>query len=177
MEQTLRHALSGDPVALTRLCEHFHPRLCRYFSGLLRSRQGAEDLAQETLLRMLHNLHRYRALPGARFEAWLFRIAHNLFIDQMRRPSELPLPEDYDPPDARPGAEDVFLRDERARALRGALDQLDEELKSMVLMRYDLDMDYKSIARALGVSSAKVKWRLHDALGKLKRTLESEGLQ
>ena len=177
LDQVIRRARAGDEAALSALCTHFHPILCQFFSGLLRSREGAEDLAQESLIAMLHSIDKYHQLPGKRFEGWVMRISYNKFLDLKRRRTDAPLPESYDAPDPGGGAEQGFIRSEQTRAVRNAIDQLDPELRDMVTMRYELDMNYNDIAAALGTSQPRVKWRLNDALKKLKRTLEREGIE
>lgn len=177
LEGTVRQARAGDEAALTELCTHYHPILCRFFCGLLRSSQGAEDLAQDTLLTMLRALPGYKQLPGSRFDGWIFKLGYSRFIDLKRKKTELPLIDGYDPPDPGGGAEQLIIQSERAAALWRALARLDEESRHMVTMRYELDMHYKDIAQALGTRPARVKWRLNDALKKLKRTLQEEGFE
>lgn len=175
MEGLVKRAKSGDRQALSDLCERYHPILCRYLYALSRSRPLAEDLAQETLMAMLNNLEKYVRLPGGGFEGWLMRIARNKFLSEARSRRPEPLPERYDPPDPGPSPEAALIGREERAALEKALDALDGELREMVIMRYELDMSYRDIAQAMGVGGAKVKWRLHDALGKLRRAMEREG--
>lgn len=175
VERLCRRARAGDERALADLCRALHPQLCRFFAALLGGRDGAEDLAQETLLKMLRSLDQYRGLPGSRFESWVFKIGYRVFLDLKRKRREQALGEDYDAPDLAPGPEEAALAGERADRLRGALSLLDEETRAMVLLRYEMELSYSAIARALGTSAPRVKWRLHDALEKLQKTLRAEG--
>lgn len=172
-ERLAARAKSGEREALADLCELMYPLLHRYFTRLLRSCQGADDLAQATLMRMMEKLETFRALPGSKFEGWLFRIAHNLFIDQIRASRDSPA-EIGDRADDSPGPEHSLIASERADAVRQAVDGLDTELRSMVIMRYELDMSYSAIAAALKITQVRVKWRLNDALKKLRKTLGGE---
>ena len=176
MADMLRAALRGDRQALEALCAHYHPILCRFFRGLLRGGSGDQDLAQETLVALLEALPSYTPMPGKRFEGYVLRIGYNKFIDMKRRRTESALPPGYDPPDPAGDPAQWLLRDERARQVRRAVNGLDEDLRAMVLMRYALEMDYRAIAQALGTTPNRVKWRLHDALEKLKVELHEEGL-
>jgi RNA polymerase sigma-70 factor (ECF subfamily) len=166
----VRAACSGDRDSLSALCENLYPPLRRFFAGLA-GPEGADDLTQEALMRMLDRLPGFRLLPGARFEGWVFRIAYRLFLDEKRRRAELPLP-DWECADTSAGPEEAAVACEREAAVRGAVDRLPDELRAMVTMRYALDMRYRDIARALGVAELRVKWRLHDALKQLKPQLE-----
>ena len=175
VEKTVRLARGGDRRAMTDLCEYFHPQLYRFFIRLSASPADADDLAQTALLRMMEKLETFRFLPGRRFEGWLFRIAYNLFIDSKRRNQFLPLNDELPIPDPSPGAEELMVRDESIQEVRLAVSRLDPELQALISMRYELDMPYRDIAQALNISAARVKWRLHDALTKLKAALEKEG--
>lgn len=77
-----------DPELLDRLIEQFHYRLFRYLLYLTGGREAAEDLFQETWIRVIERGHQYDA--KWKFEAWLFTIARNLTIDRMRRKSPAP---------------------------------------------------------------------------------------
>ena len=124
---------------------------------------------------MMEKLESFHFLPGRRFEGWLFRIAYNLFIDSKRRDRFLPLDEELPIPDPSPGAEEVLLRDESARAVRRSVRALDAELQALISMRYEMEMPYRDIAQALNIPLTRVKWRLHDALKKLTAIMEQEG--
>ena len=78
----IRHAQSGDRVAFAELVKAYYDRLYRWLYHLTRDRHTAEDLTQETFLKAFAALERFQA--GSNFRAWLFRIAHNAFINQQR---------------------------------------------------------------------------------------------
>ena len=80
LAQTLR---DRDPDALDRLIERYHYRLFRYLQYLARNRETAEDVFQETWIRVLERGHQYNG--KTKFETWLFTIARNLLIDRMRQ--------------------------------------------------------------------------------------------
>ena len=169
-EWLVRAARSGDRDSLATLCETLYPLLRRFFLGL-GSAQVADDLTQEALLRMLEHLPDFRPLPGARFEGWVFRIAYRLFLDEKRLRPSLPLP-DWECQDPAAGPEEAAVVGEQAAAVRRAVRRLPDEQRAMVTMRYQLDMGYRDIARALGIAAPRVKWRLHEALKRLKAELE-----
>ena len=173
----VRRAKTGDRDALAALCTHFHPQIFRFFRRMNLSEADSDDLAQSTLLRMMERLGDFHFLPGRRFEGWLYRIAYNLFIDFHRRPQMLPLIEDAPLPDLSACTEREVLREESVREVRQAVAELDEEMQALISMRYELEMDYRAISQALGISTGRVKWRLHDALKKLRAALEEGGGQ
>lgn len=171
-EALARRARAGDREALRELCACYYPRLCRYLYHMTHSRMEAEDLAQETLLGMIGGLERYRKWPGAGFEGWLFRIAHNKYLSQARREKPGPLPQGFDPPDPAPSPEQVVIHEEQRQKLEAALGKLDAPQRELVVLRYQMDMGHRQIGEALQMSPAQVKWRLHDAMEKLRRLMK-----
>ena len=174
VEKAVRLARAGDRKALSDLCEYFHPQLYRFFMRLTASPADADDLSQAALLKMMEKLDSFHFLPGRRFEGWLFRIAYNLFIDGKRKDRFVPLDDEIPLPDPSPGAEELLVMDEDARRVRRAVGRLDAELQALVSMRYEMDMPYRSIAEAMNLPATRVKWRLHEALVKLRESMEKE---
>ena len=80
--QLLIQVVSGDNAAFEDLVKRYQDRLIGFFFHLIRDRNAAEDMAQEVFLRVYRARGRYTA--RARFSTWLFRIAHNLGIDQTK---------------------------------------------------------------------------------------------
>src|SRR3982751_2424917 len=90
----VRAAQQGNRPAFATLVEAYWDRLYRWLFHLTRDRHQAEDLAQETFLKVLAALDSFR--PGSNFRAWLFRIGHNNFVNLKRatRRTSHPLPDD-----------------------------------------------------------------------------------
>ena len=82
-ETELTRLRSGDLEALTALVERYQNRLYRYLLRLVKQPSVAEDLFQQTWLRVMERISNYD--PERNFEAWLFSVAHNLTIDHLRR--------------------------------------------------------------------------------------------
>jgi RNA polymerase sigma-70 factor, ECF subfamily len=134
----------------------------------------AQDLVQETLLRVRKGLERYQ--PGS-LEGWLARIVTNVFLDEVRRRRRRPtsaLPDDPDwviPP--APAADEVQtgLSDE----VQAALDSLPEEFRTAVVLCDIADRPYEEIADALGVPVGTVRSRIHRGRRLLRRALVDAG--
>ena len=123
----LQAAKRGEMEALEELCRLYHPRLCRYAYALTRSREEAEDVAQEALVSMLRALPDFRGADAGKFEGWLLRIARNRVYSEARRKRPAPIPEGFEPPDPAPlPGERLEQAERRARLLR-TLDGLDAE--------------------------------------------------
>lgn len=167
----LRYA-AGDARAFEALYARFKTRLLRYLTRLTGQTAVAEELFQETWGRVIDSRARYA--PSARFAAWLFRIAHHLAIDHLRRlhPTvdsdevlvQFPgLPED-----------DPALRldqDEQVQRLLKLVDELPVEQRSVLLLRAEGDLTLEEIASNAGTGRETIKSRLRYALAKLREGL------
>src|SRR5262245_50044367 len=92
--ELLRRAQLGDRDAFAGLVEHYWDRLYRWLYHLTHNQHSAEDLVQETFLKAFAHLESFRR--GSNFQAWLFRIAYNTFLNQRRtamRMTRQPFPE------------------------------------------------------------------------------------
>ncbi|WP_297008576.1 RNA polymerase sigma factor SigE [uncultured Corynebacterium sp.] len=145
-------------------------RLAYSLSG---NRQDAEDLTQDTFMRVFRSLKNYR--PGT-FEGWLHRITTNLFLDMVRHRSTVrmeALPEDYERvAGEHPGPERVFEFNHLDPALSRALDDLSPEFRVAVVLCDGLDLSYEEIADTLGLKMGTVRSRIHRARAQLRAALD-----
>lgn len=134
----------------------------------------AEDLTQETFIRVFRSLSSYK--PGT-FEGWLHRITTNLFLDMVRRRGRLRmegLPEDTDRlPGGGPEPERVFSETHLDPALQGALDALPPEFRAAVVLCDVEGLSYEEIATTLGVKLGTVRSRIHRGRQALRAALET----
>jgi RNA polymerase sigma factor (sigma-70 family) len=149
------------------------PALRRYAVGLLRSRDKADDLVHDCLVRALDKMHTRREDMGVR--PWLFTILHNLFISQMRRRGSRPQSESLDDVhesahSQRPSQEDGL----QWRDLLRDLDRLPDEQRAVVLLVSVEDLSYAETAAVLGVPLGTVMSRLARGRERL-RQLASAG--
>ena len=114
--------VKGDRVAAGRLFDEYHPRVYRYALAKLGEPHTAEDIAAETFARVLRDLDRFR-WRGAGFDAWLFRIAHNLVMDHFRRAQR-------EAPDDTVQTEEMDLRTPEMAALES---ELSDEVREMLV--------------------------------------------
>ena len=147
-------------------------RLAYHLAG---NQQDAEDLTQDTFMRVFRSLKTYQ--PGT-FEGWLHRITTNLFLDMVRRRAKIrmeALPEDYDRIEG--GIDDpeaTFELNNLDPALVKALDQLAPEYRVAVVLCDGLGMSYDEISQTLGVKMGTVRSRIHRGRSQLRAALEKE---
>jgi RNA polymerase sigma-70 factor, ECF subfamily len=143
-------------------------RLAYRLSG---NRVDAEDLTQETFVRVFNALPNFR--PGT-FEGWLHRITTNLFLDMVRRRrriSRFGLPEDDRLAAPSPGPDQAYLERHLDADIQQALDGLPVAFRAAVVL-HDLDqLPYQEIALILGIKVATVRTRIHRGRLLLRATL------
>lgn len=171
----LMQAINGDRKALGALLEiHYHP-LFGYFCSLTKGDAArAEDLAQETVIKVIANIEKYR--PVTEFKYWLFRIARNTYIDLYRKKSDQPRPEEFDfalvqsAEDTRKGLESREL----SKTMRAAIDNLPDEQKEVVLLKVYADLTFKEISEIQECPINTALARMRYALMALKKTIRKD---
>ncbi len=150
-------------------------RVYRLAYRLTGNRQDAEDLTQDTFVRVFRSLHTYT--PGT-FEGWLHRITTNLFLDQARRRQRVrfdPMGEDserFRSDDERAAPERAFEYDHLDHDVQRALDELPPEYRAAVVLCDIEGLSYEEIAVTLGIKLGTVRSRIHRARARLRVSLE-----
>ena len=167
-----------DPDAVSDLVGRYQHRLYRFLVRMVQEPATAEDLFQQTWIRLLEKIGSYDSRPN--FEAWLFAIAHNLAIDHLRRRREFSLDEADDsghtPSERlRSGGRDALerlLEFERGELMAAAIAQLPPIHREVLTLRFEEEMKLEQIAEVAGIPLSTVKSRLHRALESLRRKIE-----
>jgi len=167
-----------DPDLLDRLIEQYQHRLLRYLIHLAGSRELAEDLFQETWIRVLERGHQYDGKHE--FSTWLYAIARNLTIDYLRKKGTVSLdgPMDDDehaplePADKAPAAWEVVAQHEQAERISAALITIPAEYRETVVLRFQEGMALEEIASVTGARLGTVKSRLYRGLNMLMSRLK-----
>lgn len=178
----VRRVLGGDEEAFADLVRRWEPRLRAYVGQIVKTPEEARDLVQEAFLRAWSNLDQYN--PTFRFSTWLFRIAHNLAIDQLRRRRQslvsLEVGEDdegsalvLDPADPRRGPLADLANRELAEALAREIHNLPAAYRELVTLRHFVGLAYHEIAELKGLPLGTVKNKLFRAHSVLREALRS----
>lgn len=185
-EELMRGVRAGDEAAFPLLYRRYERRLLAFLVPYVGDLALAEDLLQETFLRVFRQRASYE--PRGAFRTWLFAIARNLALDQFRRRRSLrgstsPLGEGSlvgeDPerlPDPAPDPLGVLAGRDATTALRSALLDLPEEDRAVILLSRLEGLRYREIAQILGTTEGAVKVRAHRALLTLRKRLRRENL-
>jgi RNA polymerase sigma-70 factor (ECF subfamily) len=165
----IRSAQAGDREAFAVLVEHYWDRLYRWLYHLTHNQHASEDLAQETFLRAFARLSTFRA--GSNFQAWIFRIAYNAFLNQRRvaNRSRQPFPDDVAAGDA--GPDEQALSREAMQLLARAIGRLPGEFRAALLLRIEEGLSFREIADVLETTEQTARWRVFKARQKLLSVL------
>ncbi len=184
--ELVRRCQAGQTEAFAELVIQYQDRVFNVIYRMCNRPADAEELTQETFLKAFERLGQFRG--GSRFYTWLFRIATNLTISHRRRLRlvkfhSLNGPADDEtsaPADVRtaalaarrvPSPEAAAMSRETAEQISGALGELGEEFRVVVVLRDIEDMDYAEISEVLDLPVGTVKSRLHRARGILREKL------
>ncbi|HLO39682.1 MAG TPA: sigma-70 family RNA polymerase sigma factor [Phycisphaerales bacterium] len=182
-DQTLVDAITrGEQGAWRLLLGRHQTNIYNLCVRLVGNRELAEDLAQDTLVKLVQNIGRFDG--RAKFSTWLYRITMNVCLsrlraEKVRKHSSLDdQPRDDGPTAAamlqgrEPTSGQGVLTDERQQHILAALESLDTEQRSILLLRDTRDLDYDQIAEVLEVPVGTVKSRLFRARAALREALE-----
>lgn len=181
-EDLLHDAAQGDLRAFDVIVRRYRDRLLNFVFRFLGEREAAEDVVQETFLRVFQKCKEYHA--SARFSTWLFTIAGNLAKSELRRRKQWRLlPLDWDehterrveiPDDAR-RPDDLAESEIATKAIQKAIESLSPKHRQVVILRDIQGMPYEEIAQIVGCPVGTVKSRLNRARLQLQSKLKRLG--
>ncbi|HOP07762.1 MAG TPA: sigma-70 family RNA polymerase sigma factor [candidate division Zixibacteria bacterium] len=176
----IAQALSGDQKAYTALTLKHRPAVFQIILKIVREKETANDLVQETFMKAFASLATYRS--EYRFSTWLYRIAANASIDHLRkrRIHALSLDQpvetkdgqvEYEVPDYSFHPERELVRKEQRISIEEAIESLPDKYREVIIYRHKDDKSYEEIADLLGIPVGTVKARIFRARELLKKKL------
>ena len=178
-------AKEGREPAFRELVRRYERPVFSLIFRMVRDRETAEDLAQDTFIKVLNNIDRYR--PEFKLSSWLFKIANNVTIDHLRRRQLATVSLDGSPhaataAEAQATSLDVESRGQSAleaiesrelgSAIELAIGKLRPEYRSCILLRHVEGRSYEEIAATLDLPLGTVKTYIHRARHELREALE-----
>lgn len=163
----------GNDGAFRILVERWEGVVFAFLLRMLGSREEAQDLTQETFMRMIGAAPRYR--PDGRFQSWLLRIAGNQARSRLRRRKVIRwlsfdlLP--TDPVSETPSALAALEGDQERAMVRAAIGRLPDRQRQALILRQYHDMSYDEIAQAMDATTGSVQMLLHRAMTALRQDL------
>ncbi len=162
-----------DEGAVRELVRSYGGSLVRFLTGMLGNAADAEDLAQETFVRLVEHVEEFRGEASLR--TYLFKIAHNLALNHLASaahryevtPEEMP-----DRPSPAPGPSQAASAAEDAARVRALLPNLPPQQRAVVVLRVWQDLSFKEIASSLSLAEGTAKAHYFFALRNLRRMME-----
>ena len=153
--------------AFAELYERTFPRVYAYVASLLRDRAAAEDVTAQAFERAYRKRRGYRAGRGS-MEAWLFGIARNAALDELRRRKRRAGLEGDHEDSGAPTLDDHAELALRRQTVRAALESLDGRERDLIALKFAGGLSHAEIGRILGMSESAVGTRLHRTITKLR---------
>jgi RNA polymerase sigma-70 factor (ECF subfamily) len=157
--------------------DSYYPRVVHYATSMLHDRSAADDVVQETFIRVQKNLATVR--EPEKIPAWVFRVAHNLCIDHLRAQESSRI-ETGAEPDAMCSSGNTVSVDtdlehkEMSSCVREKIERLPENHRAIILLSDIMELSQQEIADILGIEVGAVKVRLHRARTKLRAILKDD---
>ena len=179
--ELVQRARHGDREAFRELVERYQRKIAALALGMLRNREDALDIVQETFTKAYQSLDRFKG--DAAFYTWVYRIAYNLCVDHQRRIAKQPqLSLDSDEPGQAPGGaipdgprpDQPFDRARDAeigRRVQEAIRELTPDHRAVILLRELEGLSYEEISQVLECPKGTVMSRLHYARRQLQTRL------
>ncbi|WP_440116950.1 RNA polymerase sigma factor [Paenibacillus sp. QZ-Y1] len=173
-EELIQRIIAGEKQLFSMLVDRYKNKVYGIMRGMGASHQDAQDLAQDTFIRI------YRYLPsrreGSRFSSWVYTIAVNRMRDFMRQKKPVMTAVDQgieavsdETPEKR------VLHKEMQREIYRQLEQLPESYRLVLLLKYTNELTYEEIANITGMSAAQVRNALYRGKKMLKKQMEHKG--
>ena len=170
--------IGGDESSLEKLIRKHKSRIYNFIFSKVLNRDIAEDIFQDTFIKVIKTLKRGFYNEEGKFLPWIMRIAHNLVIDHFRRNNRIPKFEsnnDYDIfqnlSDSSLNAEKSIIKDQVSGDLQVLVEELPSDQKDVVIMRLYRDMSFKEIAENTGVSINTALGRMRYAIINLRKMI------
>ncbi|HTY36674.1 MAG TPA: sigma-70 family RNA polymerase sigma factor [Bacteroidota bacterium] len=171
---------SGDGKAFEEIVRRYQRQVANIIYLTLGNREEVDDLSQEVFVRVFRSLDRFEF--DSSLYSWIYRIAVNLCIDEIRKKkirklipldflSEQKFEGEKRTKEATTGSDELLMK-EKKEIIRGALDRLSPLHRTVVLLREYQDLSYGEIAKTLGISPQAVKSRLFRAREELRVMLK-----
>lgn len=180
----LKHYLSGDSSAMSNLIERHSRRVRDYIRMLVKDRDVAEDIFQETFVKVVRVIDEGRYCDNGKFLSWVLRIAHNQVIDYFRAQRQNKTVTEaeagYDVLGtlrfAEKTVEDELVSAQTERDVRALIELLPAEQREVVMMRYFSGLSFKEIAEQTDVSINTALGRMRYALINLRRMIKEKNM-
>jgi len=183
-QELVQAFLKGDQSAIEVLINRHRNKVYTYILLTIKNQQLAEDLFQETFIKVIQSLRRGKYRDDGRFLSWVIRIAHNLIIDHFRKEKQMnSISNDESEFDllnskklADQNIEEIIVENQIKSELRNLINALPNDQKEVVLLRHYGELSFKEIADQTDVSINTALGRMRYALINLRKMIKEKDL-
>jgi RNA polymerase sigma-70 factor (ECF subfamily) len=173
-EEIAKLVQGGDKEIFGVLVDRYEKKLLRYGRKFLARGEDIEDIVQDVFVSTYKNMRGFDA--SQKFSSWIYRIAHNAFVNGLKRGERAPLLVDFDTFLAHPVYDDPSESEREQEEMRkhidACLDKLPAKYREVLILHYFEDLPYKDIADVLQVPTGTVGIRLRRAKDGLKKVMD-----
>ena len=183
-QELVRQFINGNRSGIENLIHRHKKKVFTYISIYVREQSLAEDIFQETFLKVIHSLKAGKYTDNGKFLSWVMRIAHNLIIDHFRREKQMRmLSNDNYESDilnekkfTEDNIEDYMVKEQIVNDVRTLLEKLPEDQREVVMLRHYAGLSFKEIAEQTDVSINTALGRMRYALINMRKMIEEKCL-
>ncbi|WP_375324362.1 RNA polymerase sigma factor [Flagellimonas sp. GZD32] len=179
----VKNYIDGDEKALEILINRHNQRITSFIYSKVLDRDVAEDIFQDTFIKVIKTLKRGSYSEEGKFLPWVMRIAHNLIIDHFRKNKRMPKFEGSDDfnifsviKDDKLNVEKQIIKDQIESDLTLLIDELPDDQREVLIMRIYKDMSFKEISENTGVSINTALGRMRYALINLRKIVDRKNI-
>ena len=179
----VRNYMDGSEAALSKLITRHQHRIYSFIFSKVFDRDVAEDIFQDTFIKVINTLKRGKYNEEGKFLPWVMRIAHNLVIDHFRRNKRMPKFDNSGDfnifsvlSDSDLNIETQIIKDQIENDVKELIKELPEDQLEVLTMRIYKDMSFKEISERTGVSINTALGRMRYALINLRKIIEKHNL-
>lgn len=175
---------SGSQKAIEVLIRRHHKRVYGYILLMVKNSAIAEDIFQDTFVKVIKSLQEGRYADNGRFVSWVMRISHNLIIDHFRKEKQMKMISKdsgavdifNSPRFSEKNIEEDIVYEQVLTDVRSLVDRLPEEQKEVVMLRHFAGLSFKEIAEQTDVSINTALGRMRYALLNMRKLMEESNL-
>ncbi len=183
-QELVQAYIKGDPSAIETLITRHRSKVYTYILLTIKKQQLAEDLFQETFIKVIQSLRGGKYKDNGRFLSWVIRIAHNLIIDHFRKEKQMnSISNDDTEVDlfnskkfSDKNIEEIIVSSQIRSELRTLINELPADQREVVLLRHYGELSFKEIADQTGVSINTALGRMRYALINLRKMITEREL-
>lgn len=183
-QQLIQEYLQGKKSAIETLISRHRSRVYNYILLIVKNSDLAEDIFQDTFIKVIRSLNQGRYKDNGKFVSWVLRIAHNLAIDHFRKEKQFQVlsNDDYESDIfntsklAEENIEDVMINKQITDEVKKLINELPDDQREVIMLRHYSGLSFKEIAEQTNVSINTALGRMRYALMNMRKVMEEKNI-